>query len=128
ALVSLRRCGQRAHPRALPPRASDSNAGGSNRTSSLEAVAPPDQPEPGERLAHQRAANGAVGCSVTGRECGYFLVRTAITYHPGSAVGVDTALARLHHQAFGPWVVGLVGVGLVGFAAFSLYEARYRRL
>ena len=60
--------------------------------------------------------------------CGYFLAETAITYNPSTAVGVDGAIARLHHQTFGPWIVGLVGAGLLVFAAFSLYEARYRRL
>ena len=60
--------------------------------------------------------------------CGYFLVRTAIAFNPSSAVGVDGALARLHHQTFGPWIVGLVGVGLLVFAVYSLFEARYRRL
>src|SRR5579863_2132933 len=60
--------------------------------------------------------------------CGYFLSETAITYYPSTAVGVDGALARLHHQTLGPWVLGLVGVGLLVFAAFSLYDARYRRL
>jgi hypothetical protein len=59
---------------------------------------------------------------------GYFLTRSAIAYDPKSAVGVDGALARLHHQALGPLLVGLVGAGLVVFAAFSLYEARFRRL
>lgn len=59
---------------------------------------------------------------------GYFLLRTAIDFNPGSAVGVDGALARLHHQPFGPWLVGLAAVGLLTFAAFSLVEARYRRL
>jgi hypothetical protein len=59
---------------------------------------------------------------------GYFLVRTAFDYNPKSAVGVDGTLARLHHQAFGPWLVGLVAVGLLVFAAFSLLEGRFRRL
>lgn len=59
---------------------------------------------------------------------GYFLVKTAIDYNSKSAVGVDGALARLHHQAFGPWLVGLVAVGLLTFAAFSLFESRFRRL
>jgi len=60
--------------------------------------------------------------------CGYFLARTAVTFDPGSAVGVDGALARLHQQPWGPWIVGFVGVGLLVFAGFSLYEGRYRRL
>ncbi len=59
---------------------------------------------------------------------GYFLVRTAIDFDPNKAVGVDGALARLHHQLLGPWLVGLVAVGLLAFAAYSLLEGRYRRL
>lgn len=59
---------------------------------------------------------------------GYFLIRTAFDYSPKSAVGVDGALSRLHHQALGPWLVGLVAVGLLVFAVHSLFEARFRRL
>lgn len=71
---------------------------------------------------------GLVARALVFAVCGYFLLRTAIAFKPGSAVGVDGALARLHHQTLGPWIVGLVGVGLLVFAAFSLFEARYRRL
>jgi hypothetical protein len=59
---------------------------------------------------------------------GYFLVRTAIEFNPGKAVGVDGALGRLRAQPLGPWVLGLVAVGLITFAVFSLLEARFRRL
>ena len=59
---------------------------------------------------------------------GYFVLRTAIEFKPSNAVGVDGALARLHHQPYGPWLVGLVASGLISFAAFSMFEARYRRL
>jgi hypothetical protein len=59
---------------------------------------------------------------------GYFILRTAFDYNPKSAVGVDGALARLHHQTLGPWLVGLVAVGLLVFAVFSFFEARFRRL
>jgi Domain of Unknown Function (DUF1206) len=59
---------------------------------------------------------------------GYFLVRTAIDFNPNNAAGVDGALARLHHQPLGPYILGLVAAGLLIFAAFSLLEARYRRL
>lgn len=36
--------------------------------------------------------------------------------------------ARRHHQAWGPWLLGLVGTGLFVFAAYSLDEVRFRRL
>jgi hypothetical protein len=59
---------------------------------------------------------------------GYFVLRTAIDYQPSQAISLNDALDRLHHQALGPWLVGLVAVGLMTFAAFCLFEARYRRL
>jgi Domain of Unknown Function (DUF1206) len=59
---------------------------------------------------------------------GYFLIRTAIEFNPSSAVGVDGALSRLHHQTLGSWLVGVVAAGLLVFATFSLFEARFRRL
>jgi hypothetical protein len=59
---------------------------------------------------------------------GYFLIRTAFEFNPRTAVGVDGALSRLHQQALGPWLVGVVAFGLLIFATFSLFEARFRRL
>lgn len=83
---------------------------------------------------HQRnlfSALGRVGLSARALVfglIGYFLIRTAIDYDAGQAIGVDGALARLHHETLGPWLVGFVGAGLIVFAVFSLFEARYRRL
>lgn len=59
---------------------------------------------------------------------GYFVLRAAIDFHPADAVGVDGALARLHHQPAGPWLTGVVAIGLLTFAAHSLFEARFHRL
>ncbi len=59
---------------------------------------------------------------------GYFLLRTATDFDPANAVGIDGTLARLHNQPLGPWIVGLVAVGLITFAVFSVFEGRYRRL
>jgi hypothetical protein len=59
---------------------------------------------------------------------GYFLVKTAIDFDPREAVGLDGALARVHAEPFGPWLLGFASAGLLVFAAFSLLEARYRQL
>lgn len=59
---------------------------------------------------------------------GYFVLETAIDYNPHETVGLDGALARVHHQPYGPVLLGLVAAGLLVFAAYSLFEARYRRL
>jgi hypothetical protein len=59
---------------------------------------------------------------------GYFLIRAAVDYDPGSAVGVDGALARLHREPLGTALLALVAAAVITFAAYSLLEARYRRL
>lgn len=59
---------------------------------------------------------------------GYFLIRTAIEFDASKAIGVDGALAKVHHEPLGPWLLGFVGAGLLIFAAFSFLEGRYRRL
>lgn len=59
---------------------------------------------------------------------GYFLFRAAIALHARTAVGVNGALDQVHREPFGGWLLALVALGLLTFAAFSLLEARYRRL
>lgn len=59
---------------------------------------------------------------------GYFLIRTAIDFDPNKAIGVDGALRKVAQQPYGSWLLGLVAIGLILFAASSLAEARYQRL
>jgi hypothetical protein len=59
---------------------------------------------------------------------GYFLVRAAIDYDPDKAVGLDGALSKLGQASYGPALLGIVAAGLVGFAAYSVADARYRRV
>jgi len=59
---------------------------------------------------------------------GIFLVKAAIDYNPQAAVGLDGALAKLVHRSYGGLLLGLVAAGLVAFAAYSLSDARYRRI
>jgi uncharacterized protein DUF1206 len=59
---------------------------------------------------------------------GYGLVKAAIDYDPHKAIGLDGALRDLAHASYGPVLLGIVAAGLVGFAAYSLADARYRRV
>jgi hypothetical protein len=59
---------------------------------------------------------------------GFFLVRAAWQYDPKEAVGLDGALAKLAHQAYGHVLLGLTAVGLLAYALFCLVQARYREL
>jgi len=59
---------------------------------------------------------------------GYFLLRAAIDYDPDKAVSLDGALTALGKASYGPILLGIVAAGLVGFAAYSIADARYRRV
>lgn len=59
---------------------------------------------------------------------GVFLLVSAVTYDPNKAVGLDGALAKLAHATYGPFLLGLVAAGLIAFGAYSLADARYRRV
>jgi uncharacterized protein DUF1206 len=59
---------------------------------------------------------------------GWFLLRAAIDYDPDNAVGLDGALATLGQSSYGPVVLGVVALGLLGFALYSVLDARYRKV
>lgn len=59
---------------------------------------------------------------------GFFVLQAAITFDPRKARGLDGALKSLARATAGPWLLGLVAIGLVAFGAYGLAEARYRRV
>lgn len=59
---------------------------------------------------------------------GVFLIKAAIDFDPNKAVGLDGALAKLDHASYGAFLLGLVAAGLIFFGAYSLSDARYRRI
>lgn len=59
---------------------------------------------------------------------GVFLVKAAVEYDPRAAIGLDGALAKLQHNALGPFLLGIVAAGLIAFALYSFSDARYRRI
>jgi hypothetical protein len=59
---------------------------------------------------------------------GFGLIKAAIDYNPHSAIGLDGALNQLAHDSYGPLLLGVVAAGLIGFAVFSIIDARYRKV
>jgi hypothetical protein len=57
---------------------------------------------------------------------GLFLIIAALRHNPGEARGLEGALDTLASQPFGPYLLGLVALGLVGYGVFSMFAARYR--
>jgi hypothetical protein len=58
----------------------------------------------------------------------YFLVQAAVTYDPNKAGGLGQAFQTLASQPFGPWLLGIVAVGLIAYGIYGLFLARYRRI
>ena len=59
---------------------------------------------------------------------GVFLIKAAYDYDPRDAIGLDGALQKLAHHAYGSWLLGAVAAGLLAYAVFCAFEARYRRI
>jgi hypothetical protein len=68
-------------------------------------------------------ARGAVFTTI-----GIFLIVAAVEAKPRQAKGIDSALRALAHTPLGPWLLGLVAVGLILFGLYSCCEARWRQV
>ena len=57
---------------------------------------------------------------------GVFAIKAAVDYNPQNAVGFDGALQKLAHQSYGSYLLGLTAAGLIAYAVFCFFDARYR--
>jgi Domain of Unknown Function (DUF1206) len=58
---------------------------------------------------------------------GLLVVAAGVTYDPGKATGLDTALETLAGRRYGAALLILVAAGLACFGVYCLFDARYRR-
>jgi len=59
---------------------------------------------------------------------GYGLIKAAMDFDPQKAIGLDGALSKLQQLSYGPLLLGVVAAGLIGFALYSMADARYRKI
>jgi hypothetical protein len=59
---------------------------------------------------------------------GYGVIKAAVEYDAKEAVGLDGALHKLTQTSAGPWLLAIVAAGLMGFALYSIADARYRKV
>lgn len=89
----------------------------------LQEMSPAEQ-----RLAIQTGKLGLIARGIVFLLSGWFLVQAALRFDPAEARGLGGALEALAQQPNGPWLLGLVALGLIAFGAHSLLLARYRRI
>jgi len=81
-----------------------------------------------QRLAIHTGQLGLASRSVAFLITGWFLIQAALRYDPDRAQGLGGALETLARQPAGPWLLGIVAIGLVAYGAYSFLQARYRRI
>jgi hypothetical protein len=59
---------------------------------------------------------------------GGLIVAAAVTYDPEKARGLDAALKLLAKQSYGPWLLGLVALGIAAFGIYCFSQSRYRKV
>lgn len=86
----------------------------------------------GEDTAHRwvlRVARfGIVARAVVFLVIGWFLVQAGLHRAPGEAGGIGDALNALAARSYGPWLLGVVALGLMAYGVWELVNARYRDL
>jgi len=59
---------------------------------------------------------------------GGFLVQAALRSDPQQAGGIGMALAQLAQQPYGPWLRGIVALGVLCYGIYAFVQAKYRRI
>jgi hypothetical protein len=80
-----------------------------------------------ERLVTGLGVLGLCALAVVLGLVGWFLLKAAIDFDPNVPVGIGGALSKLAHATYGPWLLGITAAGLIVFAVFDLFQARYHR-
>jgi hypothetical protein len=57
---------------------------------------------------------------------GWLVLKAALQYDASEAQGLQGALVALRKAAYGPYLLGLVALGLIAYGIFQLVKARYR--
>ncbi|MFF0579770.1 DUF1206 domain-containing protein [Streptosporangium saharense] len=94
----------------------------------LEDLRTGEMPPRARQLAERLGMAGYLARGVIAVAAGVFVVQAAITYDPDKARGVDSTLRALADTPVGPWLLGVVALGLVLFAAYCFLQARWHRL
>lgn len=81
-----------------------------------------------ERLATHTGQVGLAARGIVFLLSGWFLIQAGLRFDPSRAQGLGGALEALARQPSGPWLLGIVAIGLISYGAYSFLQARYRRI
>jgi hypothetical protein len=70
---------------------------------------------------------GTIARGVVFAVAGALVVDAAVTFQPGKSKGLDGALRTLADHSYGPWLLGALAVGLIGFGLYGFAAARWAK-
>lgn len=79
------------------------------------------------RWAKRLGQFGLSARGVTFGIIGGFFIVAAMQADPNAAKGLSGALSTLARQPYGPWLLGVVALGLVAYGVYCFSRARYRQ-
>jgi hypothetical protein len=83
-----------------------------------------------ERTRQAVEVSGRVGYFARGAAfglVGWFLLQAGIQHDPSESRGLDESLRELLARPHGPWLLGLLALGMVLFGSYRLLDARFRK-
>lgn len=70
---------------------------------------------------------GTIARGIAFAVVGALVVDAAVTGNAAKSTGLDGALRTLADRAYGPWILGVVAVGLIIFGLFGFAQARWAK-
>jgi hypothetical protein len=73
---------------------------------------------------------GMIGTTARGivfAVAGALVVEAAVNYDAAKSTGLDGALRTLADRAYGPWLLGVLAIGLIAFGIYGLATARFAK-
>ena len=70
---------------------------------------------------------GTVSRGIVFAVAGVLVVDAAITFDAAKSTGLDGALRTLAGQPYGPWLLGVLALGLIAFGVYGLAAARFAK-
>lgn len=59
---------------------------------------------------------------------GYMFIKAAIQSNPNQAGGTQEAFSYLQDASYGPYLMGLIAIGLIGYGIWAFIKAKYRSM
>lgn len=70
---------------------------------------------------------GTIARGVVFAVAGVLVVDAAVNFDAQKSTGLDGAMRTLANQTFGPWLLGLLALGLVAFGLYGLAQSRWAK-